>query len=161
MKFEVTNEELEAIKYYLNEKYVAINQLLTADSKTDVALFYDEKISYSKEEVEKQINCIKIIFELMQKIKKQKANKESWSFSRGTNLSEIERLKNENYIDRFLSATTMKQKAEAEYSLKWEEPAMMYICAKADVAYINIDEILGIKSDEIIISPFTKVISIK
>lgn len=161
MKFEITNEELEAIKYYLNEKYVAINQLLTADSKTDVALFYDEKISYSKEEVEKQINCIKIIFELMQKIKKQKANKESWSFSRGTNLSEIERLKNENYIDRFLSATTMKQKAEAEYSLKWEEPAMMYICAKADVAYINIDEILGIKSDEIIISPFTKVISIK
>lgn len=161
MKFEVTNEELDAIKYYLNEKYVAINQLLTTDSKTDVALFYDGKISYSKENIEKQIACIKTIFELMQKLKKQKANKESWSFSRGTNLSEIERLKNENYIDRFLSATTMKQKAEAEYSLKWEEPAMIYICGMPDVAYINIDEILGIKSDEIIISPFTKVTSIK
>ena len=59
MKFEITNEELDSIKFYLNEKYVAINQLLTADSKTDIALYYDEKISYSKEAVEKQINCIK------------------------------------------------------------------------------------------------------
>ena len=161
MKIEVTNEELEAIRYYLNDKYVAINQLLTSDSATDLALFYDEKISYNKEDVIKQIETIKIIFELMQKIKKQKANKESWSFSRGTNLFEIEKLKNENYIDRFLTATTMKQKAEAEYSLRWEEPAMLYVCGKADVAYINIDEVLGIKSDEIIISPFTKVNEIK
>lgn len=161
MKIEVTNEELEAIRYYLNDKYVAINQLLTSDSATDLALFYDEKISYNKEDVIKQIETIKIIFELMQKIKKQKANKESWSFSRGTNLFEIEKLKNENYIDRFLTATTMKQKAEAEYSLRWEEPAMLYVCGKADVAYINVDEVLGIKSDEIIISPFTKVNDIK
>ena len=161
MKIEVTNEELEAIRYYLNDKYVAINQLLTSDSATDLALFYDEKISYNKEDVIKQIETIKIIFELMQKIKKQKANKESWSFSRGTNLFEIEKLKNENYIDRFLTATTMKQKAEAEYSLRWEEPAMLYVCGKDDVAYINVDEVLGIKSDEIIISPFTKVNDIK
>ncbi|MGN1298530.1 MAG: hypothetical protein ACI4UE_00885 [Candidatus Scatovivens sp.] len=161
MKFEVTNEELEAIRFYLNEKYVAINQLLTSDIKTDIALFYDEKINYNRKDTGKEIECIKIIYELMQKVKKQKANKESWSFSRGTNLFEIEKLKNETFIDRFLSATTMKQKAEAEYSLKWEEPAIMYICGMPDVPYINIDDILGIKSDEIIIAPFTKVISIK
>ena len=60
MKIEVTNEELEAIRYYLNDKYVAINQLLTSDSATDFALFYDEKISYNKEDVIKQIETIKV-----------------------------------------------------------------------------------------------------
>lgn len=161
MKFEVTNEELEALRYYLNEKYITINQLLTADSTTDVALFFDEKVTYNKEEVEKQLNTIIVLYELMQKIKKAKNSKETWSFIRGTNILEIERLKNETYIDRFISATTMLEKAENEYSIKWDEPVVEYICAESDVAYINVDEILGIKNEEVIISPFTKITNIK
>ena len=55
MKFEITNEELDSINFYLNKKYVEINQLLTIDSATDVALYYDNKINYSKNDVEKEI----------------------------------------------------------------------------------------------------------
>ena len=159
MKYELTKEELDAIKYYLEEDYEATNQLLVSDSKIDVALYFDAKINYNRQKTEKEIQIIKTIYEIMQKLKVN--IEDAWAFSRGTNIFEIDRFKNEPYIDRFLSATTIKNKAENEYSLKWDEPAVMYINADKNVAYINIDEILGTNNNEIIISPFTKISNIK
>ena len=159
MKIELTKEELDAIKYYLEEDYEATNQLLVSDSKIDVALYFDAKINYNKSKTEKEIQIIKTIFEIMQKVKPQIT--EAWAFSRGTNIFEIDRFKNEPYIDRFLSATTLKSKAENEYCSKWEEPAVMYINADKDVSYIDVDKLLGTSNNEIIISPFTKIKNIK
>ena len=116
MKIELTKEELDAIKYYLEDDYEATNQLLVSDSKIDVALYFDAKINYNKSKTEKEIQIIKTIFEIMQKVKPHIT--EAWAFSRGTNIFEIDRFKNEPYIDRFLSATTVKSKAENEYSSK-------------------------------------------
>ena len=42
MEFRLTNEELEAIKYYRNEAFQNINQLLNSDSRVDIALLTDE-----------------------------------------------------------------------------------------------------------------------
>ena len=44
MKIELTKEELDAIKYYLEDDYEATNQLLVSDSKIDVALYFDAKV---------------------------------------------------------------------------------------------------------------------
>ena len=159
MKIELTKEELDAIKYYLENDYEATNQLLVSDSKIDVALYFDAKVNYNKTKTEKEIQIIKTIFEIMQKVKPY--INEAWAYSRGTNIFEIDRFKNEPYIDRFLSATTVKSKAENEYCSKWEEPAVMYINADKEVTYLDIDKLLGTANNEIIISPFTKVKDIK
>lgn len=43
MEFRLTNEEFEAIKYYRNEAFININQLLNTDSREDVALLSEEE----------------------------------------------------------------------------------------------------------------------
>ena len=46
----LTNEEIEAIKYYRNNAFKNINQLLNSDSRVDIALLTDddsEEIRYS------------------------------------------------------------------------------------------------------------------
>jgi len=66
MKYELTSEELEAIKIYKNEKNININQLLVQDVETDIALkLNDTDIKYKKEDVEQNFEIIKTIYETM------------------------------------------------------------------------------------------------
>ena len=66
MKYELTSEELEAIKIYKNEKNININQLLVQDIETDIALKLNETdIKYKKEDVEQNFEIIKTIYETM------------------------------------------------------------------------------------------------
>ena len=49
MDLEITEEELQAIKLYRNEKYSSINQFLSQDVESDISLIMSgEKIDYSQ-----------------------------------------------------------------------------------------------------------------
>lgn len=160
-----TNEEIEALKYYKGAEYEAINQLLVSNTETDIALLSDEieskvvRVSYNKDNVIKNLEVIKKIYELMIKNYYKKAKKEGWAFTRGTNIAEMERLKNELYIDKFLSTTMDEKKAANEFSSVWNRPVIIHICGEANIPYIDVDEILGKTNEnkEIIIAPFTKI----
>lgn len=168
MNLNLTNEEIEALKYYKGENYEAINQLLVSNCETDIALLSDEvenkvvNISYDRESVANNIEVIKKLYELMQKEYYRNKRKEGWAFTRGTNIAEIERLKNELYIDKFLSTTKNKEKAQRDFSSVWNRPAIINICGESSIPFIVVDEILGTQNDnqEVIIAPFTIIKSI-
>ena len=54
MDLNITNEELNALKLYIEERYKAINQMLVSDAESDIALLSNEvensvePISYSR-----------------------------------------------------------------------------------------------------------------
>ncbi len=161
MNFYITDEEKNALKLYKEKDYESINQILISNSEIDVNILSDESnkriISYSKENVEKYIDIIKKVYELMQKKYVTLKNEAVPQFFRGTNISEIERIKNEPYIDRFLSVTTDENIAKTVYSANWNRPAMLNIKIEQNIPYINVNEILGldISNNEYVISPFT------
>ena len=72
MSLDFSQQEIDALKYYKDIQYEAINQLLVSNCETDIALLSDEvenrvvPISYDRENVQKNISVIKEIYELMQ-----------------------------------------------------------------------------------------------
>ena len=158
MELNLTNEELEAIKYYKNEAYENINLFLNSDSRVDIAILSDEneetKINYDKESVKKYIDIIKKIYSAILKIYLPKSEKEVWTFSRKCSISEIEKLKNEPYIDRFLITDIDKQKSENAIGIN---QTIMYICGDKDIPYIMLKDIFEDDNTEVLISPFTEV----
>ena len=107
MELDFTNEELEKLKLYINEKYEAMNQLLVSNCETDIALLSDEvenkvvKIPYGRESVIENLMSTKILYKLFMKNYHKTKHKQTICF-RGTNLAEIERLKMEPFIDTAL-----------------------------------------------------------
>jgi hypothetical protein len=160
-----TNEEKEALNLYVNEKNEAMNQMLISDCETDIALLSDEvenevvSISYNRESIIENLKNIKLIYKLILK-QYYKTGSNKKGFFRGTNLAEIERLKNEPYIDKILSATDKKDIAEEKFAAKWNRPASMNLKLDTNVPYIYVDDILNTNTNEIIIAPFTKIKSI-
>lgn len=162
MEFYITKEEIEALKLYNGLNYEAINQLLVSNSEIDIALLSDEtekinsSITYSENDVKKYIEVIKKVYELIEKSYYSKKIVSEKKFFRGTNISEIERIKNEPYIDRFLAVTDDENLAREKFASNWNRPAVMNIKLEKDVPYINISEILeNSLNKEYIILPFT------
>lgn len=168
MDLNLTKDEIEALKYYKGVNYEAINQLLVSNCETDIALLSDEvenkvvNIYYDKNTVICHLEVIKTLYELMIKEFYKNKRKEGWAFTRGTNIAEIERLKNELYIDKFLSTTKDTEKAKREFSSIWNRPAIINICGESNIPFIVVDEILGKQNEnkEVIIAPFTRIKSI-
>lgn len=166
MKIELTNEEKEAIELYKNGEYQVINQLLVSDSNSDISLLRENvenksvKITYDRETLIRDLKVIKVIYELLQKVKLRRNRSEEWAFIRGTNVAEVERFKTETFIDKCLDASSNKEIAEKQYALNWNEPAVMYIRGSKDIPYIAFDELENIQTptySDILISPFTKI----
>ena len=72
MGLKLTNEEIEAIKYYMESKFENINQLLISDSRTDIAFLSDEKnegieFSYAKDNIIRYLEVIKNIYRAIMK----------------------------------------------------------------------------------------------
>ena len=163
--FNITDEELEALKNYKEKNYEAINQMLVSDAETDIALLSSEvenkvvSISYDRLAVIEYLKCIKLIYSLILKYYNSLKNNNIKSIYRGTNLSEIERIKNELFIDRMLSATESDDEALNVYSAIWNRPACMNIVLDANIPYIIVKDVLKDKKykNEIIVSPFTKI----
>ncbi len=159
----LTNEELNALKEYLDEDYKAINQMLITDSETDVALLSGDSvnkgihISYSRSYIIEYLKNIKLIYKLILKQYYTKAYKRDITVYRGTNLLEVETFKNDLFVDRFLTATTQSFDAENKYSVDWNRPACMNITLDKNVPFIYISDVLEDKEDEVLISPFTKI----
>ena len=168
MDLNITNEELEALKLYRTEKYEAINQMLVSNSETDIALLSDEVekrvvlIQYDRESVIEYLKNIKLIYRLILKKYYQNKLERGITVYRGTNLAEIELIKREPFIDRFLMTTKIKSDAEGKYSSNWNRPACMNIKLASNIPYINVGEVLKNKKykNEILINPFTKIKSI-
>ena len=80
-----------------------------------------------------------------------------WIFFRGTNISEIERLKQNPNVNKFLSTTSNQEKAQSQFSSNWSRPIAIQINGDKDVPYIHLND----EDDEIIVAPFTKVINIE
>ena len=168
MEYYLTNEEIEALKIYRGINYEAINQMLTSNSTIDIS-YIKEQIEenstlnlYSKENIIKYMAIIKKVYELMQKVYYSKKGQLESIVYRGTNMFEAERIMNEPYIDRFLTATTNKNNAKTKFALKWDTPVLMNIEIPKNIPYINTDEILDLNGEEeYIISPFTIIKEIK
>lgn len=133
MEYYLTNEEIEALKIYRGINYEAINQMLTSNSTIDIS-YIKEQIEenstlnlYSKENIIKYMAIIKRVYELMQKVYYSKKGQLEGILYRGTNMFETEKIMNEPYIDRFLTATTNKNNAKTKFALKWDTPVLMNI----------------------------------
>ena len=159
-----TNEELDALKKYINKDYLAINQMLISNCETDIALLseYEENksvfLSYNKENVIENLKTIKLLYKLILKQYYKETKRKEVVF-RGTNLAEIDRLKNEIFIDKPLIATDNATLAENNYAANWNRPVCMNIKLSHDIPYIYVDEVLENyeKTNTIVIAPFTKI----
>ena len=165
MGLKLTNEEIEAIKYYMESKFENINQLLINDSRTDIAFLSDEQnegvvFSYAKDNIIRYLDVIKNIYRAIMKSYLNKGIKDKWSFARRTSLTEIEKFKNEPYIDRFLFVSLDKSGLSEDGNILLNNNAIAYICGDSNVPYMKLDDALNTNNRYIIVSPFTKVINV-
>lgn len=148
MNLKVTEEELQAINLYKNEKYIGVNQLLEEDVETDIALLKAGKnIEYSEDIVIEDIEIVAKIYEAMVKSCHEN-EQENWSFFRCTNMGEIDRLNIKPEINRFLPASENLEKVKANI---WNNnnPVIVEIYGDKNIPYFKMD-------DDVVIAPFTK-----
>ena len=170
MRYDITNEEREALRIYKGFNYDAINQLLTSSCEEDIALLSDalenssvQTISYRNEDVIKNIEIVKKVYELMIKMELNREKSIDFKFVRGTNLYEVQKFKNEPYIDRMLSATINSDVAFEKYASVYDNPAIVNILGSDEVPKILVSDVLSDieDKDEVIISPFTQIVEFK
>lgn len=170
MRYDITNEEKEALKLYKGFNYEAINALLTSNCDEDIALLREslendsvQTISYKKDNVIKNIEIVKKIYELMIKMDLNRERPLDFKFVRGTSIDEIQRYKNEPYVDRMIAVVTDSQKAKEKYASRFTNPVLINILGNKDIPKILISDVLSLTedTDEVIIAPFTQVVEIK
>lgn len=161
MMFNFTEEDKEVIEDYREKSALMVNQLLINNGEIDIDILRNRtedmmEFSYDRESVRIALEKMIKIYENMLK-SYYSSEPSSWSLTNTTSLAEIERLKNEIYIDYFLHAT-LKQK-EIKIDENMEMPAIINFVGENDVPYLNIDESLNIETQmpEVLIAPFTKI----
>ena len=167
MNLEYTKDELNTLKQYKDQYYKAINQLLVSNCETDLSMMGKdiesevEETPYDRKNIIENIDRIKTIYRLCQKYFYNTKHKQE-VFYRGTNMAEVDRLRQEPFIDRIWTASKKKQDAEDFYAQNLERPVLIEITVDEEVPFIDVDKILNssVKTGEIIISPFTKIKSI-
>ncbi len=165
MELKLTNEEREIIKYYRDEAFENINQMLVADSRMDVAIASDEqdfdiKINYEKENVVKYLETVKKIYEIMLNSYLRKGVKKDWKYYMVSNISDIQKLKNEPYIDKFLLLNSEELLNKKDLILT-NNQVIVKVIGDKNIPYINLSEVLEDDNDEILVSLFTKQKQIK
>ena len=156
MEKNLTEEELNSINKYRTEYYSRINQFLSQDVDADISLIMNgENIDYSQKSVHENIEIIK---NMCIAIMKNSVNFfKDWIFYRVVNIAEINRLKAENKIDRFLLASEYEENAKKNVGANTSRYALIKICGEKNIPYIKLNEDI----DEIVISPFLQVASIE
>lgn len=165
MELKLTNEELELIKYYRENAFKNINQMLVTDSRTDIAMLSDEqndndKISYDKENVIKYLETAKKIYEIMYREYLGKGRKKDWKFYLISNISDIQKLKNEPYIDKFLLLNSEELLNKKNLNLTTNQ-VLVNVFGDSEIPYIELEDILQNGENEVLVSLFTKQIEIK
>lgn len=161
MEKDLTNEEMEVIRLYKTFTKNAINIMLTSNVEKDFDVMAKQKDNnlYSKMNLIKNIETFKSVYAIILKMFYKKIEKKDWSFSKYTTLDEVNKAKNEIYIDRLIFATAHKEKIEEEQTENIELPVLVNLIGDKNIPYIELEKILGtVKAEEeILISPFTKI----
>lgn len=161
MEKDLTNEEMEVIRLYKTFTKNAINIMLTSNVEKDFDIMSKQKDNnlYSKMNLIKNIETFKSVYAIILKMFYKKIEKKDWSFSKYTTLAEVNKAKNEIYIDRLIFATAHKEKIEEEQTENIELPVLVNLIGDKNIPYIELEKILGnVKAEEeILISPFTKI----
>ena len=161
MEKDLTNEEMEVIRLYKTFTKNAINIMLTSNVEKDFDIMSKQKDNnlYSKMNLIKNIETFKSVYAIILKMFYKKIEKKDWSFSKYTTLAEVNKAKNEIYIDRLIFATAHKEKIEEEQTENIELPVLVNLIGEKNIPYIELEKILGnVKAEEeILISPFTKI----
>lgn len=167
MELKLTNEEIEAIKYYENSNISkVINQLLTADSRSDIALLSDEQndnleICYDKTSIINYIETIKKVYRAMLKLYFSKDRKEACCFYKKTTITEIEKYKNEPYIDKFLLANLSEwnEREKLDELDPQSNQVMININLASNIPYLMLKHVIKDESkiNDVLISLFTEV----
>ncbi len=163
----LSNEDLELLRLYQKFSYKAINSLLTVDSEVELAKVLDKVdddtntnelfTNYTKVNVIKSMSTVKNIYSLMNKLYREKLAKD-WSFARGTNMEELDTIKNEMYIDKVIAASSDMSVVEKDASEN-PIPVILNILGDKEIPYIDVNGALNnnYNKKEILISPFTEV----
>ena len=161
MEKDLTNEEMEVIRLYKTFTKNAINIMLTSNVEKDFDVMSKQKDNnlYSKMNLIKNIETFKSVYAIILKMFYKKIEKKDWSFSKYTTLAEVNKAKNEIYIDRLIFATAHKEKIEEEQTENIELPVLVNLIGDKNIPYIELEKILGtVKAEEeVLISPFTKI----
>lgn len=161
MEKDLTNEEMEVIRLYKTFTKNAINIMLTSNVEKDFDVMSKQKDNnlYSKMNLIKNIETFKSVYAIILKMFYKKIEKKDWSFSKYTTLAEVNKAKNEIYIDRLIFATAHKEKIEVEQTENIELPVLVNLIGDKNIPYIELEKILGtVKAEEeVLISPFTKI----
>lgn len=161
MEKDLTNEEMEVIRLYKTFTKNAINIMLTSNVEKDFDVMSKQKDNnlYSKMNLIKNIETFKSVYAIILKMFYKKIEKKDWSFSKYTTLAEVNKAKNEIYIDRLIFATAHKEKIEEEQIENIELPVLVNLIGDKNIPYIELEKILGtVKAEEeVLISPFTKI----
>lgn len=161
MEKDLTNEEMEVIRLYKTFTKNAINIMLTSNVEKDFDVMSKQKDNnlYSKMNLIKNIETFKSVYAIILKMFYKKIEKKDWSFSKYTTLAEVNKAKNEIYIDRLIFATAHKEKNEEEQTENIELPVLVNLIGDKNIPYIELEKILGtVKAEEeVLISPFTKI----
>ena len=161
MEKDLTNEEMEVIRLYKTFTKNAINIMLTSNVEKDFDVISKQKDNnlYSKMNLIKNIETFKSVYAIILKMFYKKIEKKDWSFSKYTTLAEVNKAKNEIYIDRLIFATAHKEKIEEEQTENIELPVLVNLIGDKNIPYIELEKILGtVKAEEeVLISPFTKI----
>lgn len=153
----------KALEEYQDNYYKIVNTLLRkgiTSEKTINSKNGSDYIAPSNEELESAIDNIRKIYSAI--IKRTLANKgikETRPLYRGTQISLIEKIKENGEETSFLSTTTNKNQTRA-FSRTFSkdksvdtETDKAFLKVEGDVPYINMEELLGGMEDEIIFAP--------
>ncbi len=160
MKTKLTKEEMRIIKYYKEEAFENINQMLVADSREDIAIVsdeqeFDKKINYEKENVIKFLETIKSLYKIMLNLYYNSGVKKDWKYYMILNISDIQKLKNEPYIDKFLLLNS--EEIFNDEKIKFtNNQVLVNVLGDSDIPYIDLKDVLEDDCNEILVSLFTK-----
>ena len=152
MKFEITKEELDAVKKYKNEEYTSMNQLFCDD--VELLLMEKNKRDYSEEAIVQDFDRIIKIYEAMVKnFYHSLTQKEDRVFYKGCDILQVEKLKNNSNIAPFLLLSTEQEIAQEEMENHQSKAVLLELKELSKIPYIQLEE-------TIILAPFTKIVSL-
>lgn len=167
-------EDKELINKFQKFSFNSINHLLTTDAELDISYMIEAMdsedidveslgLDFSRTTTEDNIEIIKKIYDIMLKQYFDRKVRKNWSFITVMTIDEVNKIKNEMYIDKFLLVTKDRKKAEKKYAKEISVPVILNVFGSKDLPYLDMNAILEDKADEneVLISPFTKVSSIE
>lgn len=156
----LSEDEKKALEEYQDNYYKIVNTLLRKGITSEKTINYKNGSAYiapSNEELESAIDNIRKIYSaIIKRTLANEGNKETRPLYRGTQISLIEKIKENGEETSFLSTTTNKNQTRA-FSRTFSkdksadtETDKAFLKVEGDVPYINMEELLGGMEDEII-----------